>query len=745
MRGGTATTGWRHATSVVITAAVLGACAGDRPATRTDGPEIETPPTAPDAPFQRFRVPIMGTVLEIVVPAERAEEAARAVVEVFTDVDARMSEWKESSPLSEVNRRAGEAVPVPPELRSLVHRGLRIGDRTDGAFDVTWAALWGLWDFRAEDPEVPAPEEIAERVAKVDHTKVEVDDEAGTVRLDPGMKVGLGGIAKGHALDRAAARLRSMGVEDFLLSAGGQLYAGGTRDGEPWTLGLRDPRGPAADAFASLDVRDASVATSGDYERYFVKDGVRYHHILDPRTGMPARGLRSATVVSRDATLADALATAFVVLGPERSLALARGDDRVEAVLVDPDGGLHVTPGLKDGLRTLHPPRAGSDAAPPMPWIRDDWDAAVARARAEGKPLVVDLWAPWCHTCLSMKHYVFPDPSLRALADRFVWASLDTDREANAEALEHLKPEVWPTFYVVAPDGTLQARHAGATSVEGFRAFLRRGEQAVLEGRDLDRDDPLFHLRRGDRLAAEERYAAAEEAWAAATERAPEGWERTPEVLVRRIRARYRRAQYGGCAKFGRAHLAEAVANRDASAGDFSKYALRCADRQDDEGLARRVREALVAEDGSLRWALSGDGPRPMSTDDRSDAMTTLREAWEALGDEARARTVAERQAGLLDRAVEDAPNPRAEMTWAWPRAEVYVHLGRGEEVLPWLEALAAKLPDEYDPPYRLAWVLHRLGRDDEALPWAERAYEKAYGPRKERIGELLEALRAGR
>jgi len=312
--------------------------------------------TAPDV-YPTFTADIMATPITVQLPPEHAAEA-RVVFEVFRDVDRRMSEWKPSSPLSAVNRAAGRApVAVPDDLRAVLRRGLEINRLTDGAFALTWAALWGLWDFRAEAPTVPDAGQIARRVALVDDTRVLIDDAAGTVLLgEAGMMLGLGGIAKGHALDRAAAALRDRGVERFLLSAGGQITVGGDRDGRPWRVGIRDPRGAIGDYFAFIEVTDASVSTSGDYERFFIQDGIRYHHILDPRTGRPARGLRSATVVSRDATLADALSTAFMILGPDAALALANGMDGVEAVLVDADAAVHVTSGLEDMLRRRHPP-----------------------------------------------------------------------------------------------------------------------------------------------------------------------------------------------------------------------------------------------------------------------------------------------------------------------------------------------------------------------------------------------------
>lgn len=304
---------------------------------------------------------IMAAPITVLLPEPDAA-TAEIVFGVFRDVDAAMSEWKASSPLSAVNAAAGRApVAVPDDLRAVIRRGLEIGALTDGAFDVTWAALWGLWDFRSPSPRVPANEDIAARVALVGADRVVVDDEAGTVFLpETGMLIGLGGIAKGYALDRAAAALRARGVERYLISAAGQTMAGGLRDGRPWRVGIRDPRGAVSDYFAFLEASDVSVSTSGDYEQYFVVDGVRYHHILDPRTGRPARaGVRSATVVSADATLADALSTAVFILGVERGLSLVEGMQGVEAVIVDDHAAVHVTSGLVGRLRLRHPPARG--------------------------------------------------------------------------------------------------------------------------------------------------------------------------------------------------------------------------------------------------------------------------------------------------------------------------------------------------------------------------------------------------
>ncbi|MHC4108022.1 MAG: FAD:protein FMN transferase [Planctomycetota bacterium] len=308
--------------------------------------------------YVSFTEEIMASPITVLAPAAEAEAAARLVFDIFRDVDATMSEWKAGSPLSAVNQAAGRhPVKVPDDLRQIIHKSIEIGDMTDGAFDITWAALWGLWDFKAARPHVPTDEEIAERVELIDYHRIVIDDEAGTVYLpQAGMVIGLGGIAKGYALDRSAAALHDRGIDSFLISAAGQMRLSGLRSGRRWRVGVRDPRGTSDDYFAFLELTNVSVSTSGDYERHFILDGVRYHHILDPRTGKPSRGVRSATVTSGDATLADALSTAAMILGAEQGLALLEQRPGVEGLLVDGEGKAHVTSGLAGRLQRRHPP-----------------------------------------------------------------------------------------------------------------------------------------------------------------------------------------------------------------------------------------------------------------------------------------------------------------------------------------------------------------------------------------------------
>jgi thiamine biosynthesis lipoprotein len=293
----------------------------------------------------------MGTAFRVLIRTEdtpEAREAIEACFAIFDHVDRTMSEWREDSPISQINRQAGIApVHIPDDLFELLQVSRHVSELSHGAFDVTWAALRGLWRVDGSD-RVPSREEIASRVELVQWQDLVLDSEAKTAFLRrTGMAVGLGGIAKGYALEQAAGELRRRGFRDFLLDAGGQVYAGGTKGTGPWRVGIRDPRGGVKDYFASVPLTDASLSTSGDYEHFFMHDGVRYHHIIDPETGIPAGLTRSATVLAQDATLADAFSTAVFVLGPERGLALAR-EAGFELVVVDADGGIFMTDRMRE-------------------------------------------------------------------------------------------------------------------------------------------------------------------------------------------------------------------------------------------------------------------------------------------------------------------------------------------------------------------------------------------------------------
>lgn len=295
---------------------------------------------------------VMGTTVSVTVNTDdpaAAERAFAAASDELERVESLMSEWREGTPLYRVNRNAGvRPVEVPQELYSVVEAALEVSRLTDGAFDVTWAAMWGLWDFTPGAAKVPDPADVLERIALVDYRGVVLDPEAGTVYLErPGMVMGLGGIAKGYAVDRAMAAVLSSGVGDVIVRAGGDMRLQGRGPDGPWPVGIKHPRKDGL--LATLRLTDVSISTSGDYERYFISDGVRYHHIIDPATGYPARGARSVTILAPDTMTTDALATAVFVLGVDRGTALVEGLPGVEAIIVGPDGEVASTSGISTG------------------------------------------------------------------------------------------------------------------------------------------------------------------------------------------------------------------------------------------------------------------------------------------------------------------------------------------------------------------------------------------------------------
>jgi thiamine biosynthesis lipoprotein len=294
----------------------------------------------------------MGSEVRISVWTADEATALRAFDQAFAEfdrLDRLLSIWHPESDVSRLNAAAGrEPVQVSAETLEVLRIARDVSEWTGGKFDVTFGALSGLWKFdHDQDNRIPSKEVVRARLPLVDFRAVELDAVMRTVFLRrPGMRVHLGGIGKGFAVDRAAAILRDQGIADFLIQSGGDLYASGRRGDRPWRSGIRDPRGPADRMFAALSLHDETFSTSGDYERFFMKDGQRYHHILDPDEGVPARGCRSVTIVSRRAVLADGLSTGVFVLGPEAGMALIERLPDVEGVIVTSRNDVLVSSGL---------------------------------------------------------------------------------------------------------------------------------------------------------------------------------------------------------------------------------------------------------------------------------------------------------------------------------------------------------------------------------------------------------------
>jgi FAD:protein FMN transferase len=297
----------------------------------------------------------MGSMLSLTAwttDEPRARAAFDAVFAEFDRLDAVLSVWKPGSDVMRLNAAAGgRPVPVARETREVLAAAAQVSAWTGGAFDVTFGALAEVWKFdHDQDNRVPSAAEIADRLPRVDHRAVTVDASGTASIARAGVRVHLGGIGKGYAVDRAVTILREAGITDFMIQAGGDLYVGGSPNDGPWRLGIQDPRGPGGQSFATLELTDATFSTSGDYERFFDRDGVRYHHILDPRTGQPARGCRSVTIVTREAVNADGLSTGVFVLGPEKGMALIEQLPDVEGVIVTADNDVLVSSGLRGRL-----------------------------------------------------------------------------------------------------------------------------------------------------------------------------------------------------------------------------------------------------------------------------------------------------------------------------------------------------------------------------------------------------------
>ncbi len=292
--------------------------------------------------------PIMGTKVsaEIWHPEDaQAREAVDAVMREMHRIDALMSPYKSDSELSRINREAAErAVPVGKELRGLIQRSLEISRLTEGAFDITYASVGHYYDYRNKVK--PKERVIAAALPAVDYRHVLVGEEADTIAFaHAGVKLDLGGIAKGHAVDKALAVLKKLGIQHALVSAGGDTGILGNRLDRPWMVAIRDPRDRDA-VVAMLPLQDEALSTSGDYERYFEHDGKRYHHILNPSNGEPAGLVRSVSILGPNVTTTDALSTSVFVLGVDKGMTLIDSLPGIEAIIVDQQGALCYSRGL---------------------------------------------------------------------------------------------------------------------------------------------------------------------------------------------------------------------------------------------------------------------------------------------------------------------------------------------------------------------------------------------------------------
>jgi thiamine biosynthesis lipoprotein len=296
----------------------------------------------------------MGTVWTITVATRKksreavSDVVAQAFAEI-TRVDEALSDWRDGTELNEVNQYAGiRAVSVSRDTYDVVEKACHFSEISDGAFDITFNVMWGVWNFKQRPPALPNHAEIRKRLPLINHRDVVLNPEERTIFLRrKGMKVGLGGIGKGYAVDRVCMLLERHGLKNYIVEGGGDVRLSGSRGREPWRVAVQHPRKKGY--LHLLGMTDVAVATSGDYERYFVHDGIRYHHILDPDTGYPARGVCSVTIIASSAVDADALATSVFVLGVREGLQLLKDMPGVEGIIVDES----MRSSMSDGLTVL--------------------------------------------------------------------------------------------------------------------------------------------------------------------------------------------------------------------------------------------------------------------------------------------------------------------------------------------------------------------------------------------------------
>jgi thiamine biosynthesis lipoprotein len=288
---------------------------------------------------------LMGSDFDITVAASSQEDADEyidlAVAEI-TRIENLISSWKTTSQTSEINRSAGlKPVKVDDELFQLIKRSLVISKITDGAFDISFAAIDKIWKFDGKESHIPEKKDLDASVSKIGYQNIVLDEEHSTVFLKkPGMKIGFGAIGKGYAADKAKELLIKNGVVSGIINASGDMNTWGKQpNGKPWKIAITNPMDKSKN-YGLFELIDQSVVTSGNYEKFTLIDGKRYAHIIDPRTGMPTKGILSVTVFAPKAEMADALATAVFVMGEDTGLYLINQLQDIEVIIVKEDGSL---------------------------------------------------------------------------------------------------------------------------------------------------------------------------------------------------------------------------------------------------------------------------------------------------------------------------------------------------------------------------------------------------------------------
>ncbi len=281
-----------------------------------------------------------------------AQQALQLVIDEFEYVESKISEWNPNSEISEINKMAGIApVKVTPWVFEFIQRSMQISEITEGAFDLTWASMKDLWRFDGSQSTIPSKEAIEEALQFIDYGSVVLDPDHQTVFLpQKGMKLGTGGNGQGLGVDRAINQLKEKGIKSALVNASGDIYAYGKQsDGSSWQIGISNPLDKNK-IFAYLPLNEMALTTAGNYEKFILYNGEKYSHLIDPRTGFPAKGVQSVSVYSPSTELSDALDTAFFILGTEVALDIANQLPSVECIIVDIQNEIHYSNGIQKNL-----------------------------------------------------------------------------------------------------------------------------------------------------------------------------------------------------------------------------------------------------------------------------------------------------------------------------------------------------------------------------------------------------------
>jgi len=309
---------------------------------------VSTFGTHANAQWFDYRQSIMGTSTTVELFAktqQQAEQCSQLVFDEMHRIDRLMSPYIEQSELAKINREAAKhSVKIGKELFDLIKRSIEFSELSNGAFDITFASVGHLYDYRMKQH--PTEAQIKQQLNAINYKNIKLDETQTRISFShKNTRIDLGGIAKGHAVDNAINILKTCGIKNALVSAGGDSRILGNKNGRPWVMGVRHPRDKNK-VVVSVPLNDSAISTSGDYERFFIENGTRYHHIIEPSTGQSVNQTWSVSVMASEAITSDALSTTLFVLGTEKALKLINSLENIDAIVIDANGKMFYSSGL---------------------------------------------------------------------------------------------------------------------------------------------------------------------------------------------------------------------------------------------------------------------------------------------------------------------------------------------------------------------------------------------------------------